>query len=63
MKRKSGLKKFGHRSHTSWRRMAKNHELVQLLHDEAEKLNKEIKEKNDAEKKLAHREIHRDPAE
>lgn len=39
---KSGFKKHGHRSHTSWRRMAKNHELVQLLRDQAEKLNKEI---------------------
>lgn len=43
--------------------MAKNYKLVQLIHDEAEKLNKEIKEKNDAEKKSAHREIHRDQAE
>lgn len=61
--KKSGLKKFGHRSHTSWRRMAKNHELVQILCAEAEKLNKEMKEKNDAKKKSVHREVHRHTGE
>lgn len=59
MKRKSGLKKHGHRSHTSWLRMAKNHELVQILRAEAEKLDKEIKERKDAASTSAHCEIHR----
>lgn len=53
--KKSGLKKIGHRSHTTWRRMIKNHKLVQILREQAEKLNKEIKEENNhAEKKSAH---------
>lgn len=63
MRKRSGLKKFCHRSHTSWQRMAKNHELVHLLRDEAEKLDKKIKENGNVEKKPSYREIHRDQAE